>query len=460
MKGKILVVEDQKNQRELIADYLKEKGHQVVMADDGAQAIELFQENSFQLVISDYKMKEVDGVSLLKAVKEVNPLVGVILISAFGTVQTAVQAMKIGAEDFLVKPINLQQLGALTQRALERYALKHENIELKKRLAERYRFDRIIGESGILQESLNLAARAAKSKATILIRGESGTGKALLANAIHMASDCAEGPFVEINCAALSPGVLESELFGHEKGAFTGADRRHSGRFEIANGGTLFIDEIGDIPLEVQVKLLNVLQSGTFMRVGGMKNIKTNVRIVAATHRNLEAMITEEKFREDLYFRLNVVSVIIPPIRDRRSDIPAMVDHFTDLYARKNQKVIQGLSTDALNCLMQYNYPGNVRELENAIMRAVVLARSTIMEMDDLPLTMKNYGAESAFELDVDLGSVPLSVMVETLEKKAITKALQETEGIQTKAAQILGLSERNLRYKMNKYAIKPKQDR
>jgi two-component system NtrC family response regulator len=300
---------------------------------------------------------------------------------------------------------------------------------------------------------MNLAARVAGSKATVLVRGESGTGKGLLANAIHLASDRAEGPFVEINCAALSPGVLESELFGHEKGAFTGADRTRIGRFEQADGGTLFIDEVGDVPLPVQVKLLNVIQEEAFQRVGGDGTVRVDVRIIAATHQDLEAMLEEGRFRQDLYFRLNVVSIAIPPLRDRRSDIPLLVEHFVGKHAAKNDKKIDGLSQEALDCIIRYPYPGNVRELENALERAVVLSRGNLIEQEDLPPSIRHCGSTVPVR-DEGSGKATLPEMVEDLERRAIIRALDETGGVRTRAAERLGISERNLRYKMEKYGV------
>jgi len=456
MKAKILVVDDEKNQRLLIADFLSEKGHDVVLAESGEMALDLIKRHAFDLVISDYKMKNIDGVDVLRATKDRNPTVGVILVSAFGSVETAVEAMKLGAEDFLVKPINLEHLAACVQKSLERYALVRENSDLKKTLAERFRFANIIGESGTMQEVINLAGRAAPSTATILVRGESGTGKGILAHAIHYASNRAAGPFIEINCAALSPGLLESELFGHEKGAFTGAEQRHRGRFEMAHTGTLFIDEVGDIPLDIQVKLLNVIQSGSFIRVGGNSQINVDVRIVAATHRDLENMMKTGSFREDLYFRLNVVSLVMPPLRERKSDIPLLIDFLINKYARQNTKIITGLTREALDILVNYHYPGNVRELENAIMRAVVLARDAVLTPADLPPTMRQIN-DSTASLDspaMNVGREPLPQMLENLEKNAITAALRQTRGVQTQAAQLLGINERNLRYKMDKYSL------
>jgi two-component system NtrC family response regulator len=453
MKGRVLVVDDEENQREMIAGFLRKKGHHVVTAPDGARAVEIFRERICDVVVTDYRMKDTDGVQVLKAVKEINPVVGVILVSAYGTVETAVEAMKEGAEDFLVKPIDLAQLEALLQRALSHQAVVRENLELRERLAERYRFDQIIGESGTMQEALNLAARVAKSRATVLIRGESGTGKGLLANAIHLTSDRREGPFVETNCAALSPGVLESELFGHERGAFTGADRMRIGRFEQADGGTLFIDEVGDLPLPVQVKLLNVIQEQAFQRVGGNETVHVDVRIIAATHQDLEGMLEQGRFRQDLYFRLNVVSIAIPPLRERRSDIPLLVEHFVAKHADRNRKRIEGVSPEALDSMMRYSFPGNVRELENALERAVVLSRGTRVEREDLPPSIRHCSAPGAGP-EIELGKATLAEMVEVLEKNVIIRALEQTGGIRTRAAELLGISERNLRYKMDKYGV------
>lgn len=455
MKGIILIVDDEKNQREIVAGFLQKKGHEVLTAPSGEKAAEMFDKGTFDVIITDFKMKGLDGVELLKAVKSANPMVKVILVSAFGTVQTAVQAMKEGAEDFLVKPINLDRLDQLVNRALEHNALVRENRDLKNMLAERFSFEGIIGKSGAMQHALNTAGRAAKSEATILIRGESGTGKGLFANAVHLASPRAGGPFRQINCAALAPGVLESELFGHVKGAFTGADKNRVGLLESANKGTLFIDEVGDIPLEIQTKLLNVIQSREFTRVGGNEVLKTDVRIVAATHRDIEEMISEGAFREDLYFRLNVVSVPIPPLRDRKSDIPDLVEHFLKVYTERNNKIVTGVSKEGMDHLMKYGWPGNVRELENAIEQAVVLCRDDVIQTGDLPSPIRDFGGKADKAGDIQLGSTPLPKMVETLEKAAIIQALEQTGGVQTKAADLLGIGERNLRYKMEKYGIR-----
>jgi two-component system NtrC family response regulator len=337
-------------------------------------------------------------------------------------------------------------------KALERRALISENRELHRQLEEHHhRFATIVSQSGAMAELLSLVARVAPTRATVLLRGESGTGKELIARAIHDASPRHGKPFIAVNCAALPESLFESEFFGHEKGAFTGADRRRIGRFEEADGGTLFIDEIGDIPLPLQVKLLRTLQDGEFQRVGGNITIRVDVRIVAATNRDLETMIVHGAFREDLYYRLNVVAIQIPPLRERKEDIPLLVEHFIARYATENGKRIDGISKEAMELLMRYDYPGNVRELENAIERAVVVTRGRLMTSDDLPMRIRTGDRPS--ERQDSSGS--LDEMVEALERRAISEALEATGGNQTKAAQRLGITERNLRYKMKKYKLR-----
>ena len=451
--ARIIVVEDEPSILSVLSTLLRSEGYEVEPTLGGDKATEKLKGDSFDLMISDIRMSPVDGMELLRYARKQAAGMAVIMVTAYGSVETAVEAMKEGAEDFLVKPINLEQLEALILRALSHQAVVRENRELRERLEERYRFDQIIGESGTFQEAMNLAARVAKSKAAVLIRGESGTGKGLLANAIHLTSDRAEGPFLEVNCAALSPGVLESELFGHEKGAFTGADRTRVGRFEQADGGTLFIDEVGDIPLPVQVKLLNVIQEEAFQRVGGNATVNVDVRIIAATHQDLEVMLEEGRFRQDLYFRLNVVSIAIPRLRDRTSDIPLLVEHFVGKHAERNGKQIDGVSREALDCIIRYPYPGNVRELENALERAVVLCRGTRIEVEDLPPSIRNCGPAVPGR-ELEFGKATLPQMVEDLERRVIIRALEETGGVRTRAADLLGISERNLRYKMEKYQV------
>ena len=334
-------------------------------------------------------MPNMSGLDLLQAVRAINPETPVILMTAFGSIEAAVSAIQGGATDYLTKPLNLDELLYRIRQVSDRYRIINENRELREALRERHRIEGIIGESGPMLEVLSLVRRVAPSEATVLIRGESGTGKELIAKAIHFASPRAAGPLVKVNCAALPETLLESELFGHEKGAFTGAVTSRQGRFELANGGTIFLDEIGDLPLHLQAKLLRVLQEREYEKVGSSRPVKVNVRILAASHRPLEALIKAGQLREDLYYRLNVVTILIPPLRERRSDLSLLIDHFLRRFAEKNGKTIRGLTHEARDILLRYDYPGNVRELENIIERAVVLTRDDVIGSGDLPLTVQ-----------------------------------------------------------------------
>jgi DNA-binding NtrC family response regulator len=444
----ILVVDDEPVQRELIGGYLKKQGLEVMLAESAERALELFRQDAFDLVLTDQKMAKMSGLELLQAVHAINPETPVILITAFGTVETAVAALKQGAVDYLTKPVNLTELLHRIQQVSDRYRIINENRELRDALRERYRIEGIVGESGQMLEVLSLVRRVAPSEATVLVRGESGTGKELIAQAIHFASPRARGPLVKVNCAALPEALLESELFGHEKGAFTGAVASRQGRFELANGGTIFLDEIGDLPLHLQAKLLRVLQEREYEKVGSSRSVKVNVRILAASHRPLEALIKSGLLREDLYYRLNVVTILIPPLRERRSDLSLLIDHFVRRFAAKNGKVISGLTAEGRDILLRYDYPGNVRELENIIERAVVLTRDDVIGSADLPITVQEKEAEDDHEAN-------LTVAVERLERRMIRDALARFEGVQTRAAEMLGMSERALRYKLIKYGFR-----
>jgi two-component system NtrC family response regulator len=355
--------------------------------------------------------------------------------------------MRDGAADYLTKPLNLDELRQKIQRIVERHRLYDENRALREELKARHRIEGIIGESGRMVEVISLVHRVAASEATVLIRGESGTGKELIAKAIHYASPRATRPLVRVNCAALPETLLESELFGHEKGSFTGAIASRKGRFELADTGTLFLDEIGDLPLHLQAKLLRVLQEREFERVGSSQPIKVNVRILSATHRDIESLMRAGQFREDLYYRLNVVTILVPPLRERRQDLPLLMDHFLKLFAAKNGKTLRGFSRAARDALLRYDYPGNVRELENLIERAVVLCRSDVIGRGDLPLTLEEAEAP-------DGPQSHLTAAVEGLERRMIKEALKRSEGIQTRAADFLGITERALRYKLKKYGL------
>ena len=444
----ILVVDDEPVQREMVSGFLKKQGFEVIAADSAERALELFRQDAFDLVLTDQKMANMSGLELLQAVHTINPETPVILITAFGTIEAAVDALKQGAIDYLTKPLNLDELLYRIRQVSDRYRIINENRELREALQERHRIEGIIGESGQMLEVLSLVRRVAPSEATVLIRGESGTGKELIAKAIHFASPRARGPLVKVNCAALPETLLESELFGHEKGAFTGAVTSRQGRFELANGGTIFLDEIGDLPLHLQAKLLRVLQEREYEKVGSSRPVKVNVRIMAASHRPLEALIKAGQLREDLYYRLNVVTILIPPLRERRSDLSLLIDHFLRRFAEKNHKTIQGLTREARDILLRYDYPGNVRELENVIERAVVLTRDDVVGSGDLPLTVQDPEAE-------DEQGTNLTVAVEALERRMIRDALARSDGVQTRAAELLGISERALRYKLIKYGFR-----
>ena len=444
---RILVVDDEPAQRELVAGFLAKRGFEVAQAPGGEAALARLKQDPFDLVLTDQKMPGFSGLEVLEGVRAVTPETAVIIMTAYGTIETAVSAIKAGAADYLTKPLNLDDLLHRILRVRERQHLLSENRELREALAERHRVEGIIGESGRMQEALSLVRRVASSNATVLIRGESGTGKELIAKAIHYASARAGGPLVKVNCAALAESLLETELFGHEKGAFTGAIATRKGRFELADGGSLFLDEIGDLPPHLQVKLLRVLQEREFERVGSSRPIQVNVRLLAATHRDLEALVRDDRFREDLYYRINVVTIALPPLRDRREDLPLLIDHFVRTFAVKNAKPILGLTRDARDALLRYDYPGNVRELENLIERAVVLTRDEIIGISDLPLTLD----EPAPEPEAAPG---LEAAVEALERRMIRDALARATGVQTRAAELLEISERVLRYKLKKYGL------
>ena len=446
---RILVVDDEQTQLELVGGFLRKAGFEVVLMQSAGKALQIFREEAFDLVLTDQRMPELSGLDLLKSMREVNPEVSIIVITAYGSIETAVSAMKGGATDYLAKPLNLDELLLRIERVRKDQQLVQENSELREALRERHRIEGIIGESGQMQEVLDLVRRVAPSNATVLIRGESGTGKELIAKAIHYESLRKEGPLVKVNCAALPETLLESELFGHEKGSFTGAFATRKGRFEVADKGTLFLDEIGDLPAHLQAKLLRVLQEKEFERVGSSQAIRTDVRIITATHRDLESLIKEGQFREDLYYRLNVVTIMLPPLRERRQDLSLLIDHFLREFARKNGKSIRGFSHEARNALLRYDYPGNVRELENLVERAVVLTRDDVISLGELPLSIKET------KTDVNVDQTNLSAVVEGIERRMIVDALNEASGIQTRAADSLGISERALRYKLKKYGIR-----
>ncbi|MBK8214518.1 MAG: sigma-54-dependent Fis family transcriptional regulator [Myxococcales bacterium] len=450
-KAYVLLVDDDVTAREALAKFLEQNGYVVDQADDGVAALERLVERPADVVVTDLMMPRMDGMALLTSIREQYPHLPVVMATSSEELGTAITAMRAGAEDYLTKPVDLDALEVAVERALERREVRVEAENLRRQIRERDSegLRGLIGTSPAMQKVYRVARQVAPSRATVLITGESGTGKGELARAIHALSPRADKPFVALHCAALAESLLESELFGHEKGAFTGAERRRAGRFEQANGGTLFLDEIGEISLQTQVKLLRVLQERTFERVGGNEQVTVDVRLVAATNRDLTAAVRDGKFREDLFYRLNVVHVEMPPLRLRGGDVLVLADHFLRKYALENHRRIDGLSEGAREKLLQSRWPGNVRALENAIERAVVLAAGPIIEADDLPI-------ESTLD---GLGPlrIPGSTMAE-IERYAIVKTLEAAGGSTSKAAELLDISVRTIQYRLHEYGLtKPK---
>ena len=450
----LLVIDDEKIQRDSLTGFLEHIGHNVISAETGQKGLEMLEKSSIHVVISDFRMPGLDGLKVVEEVKKINPAILVILITAFGDVELAVNVMKAGAYDFLTKPIDLDQLEVILSRAEEQFYMSEENKMFREKLHQNASFNDIVSASSQMENVLNLCARVASGTSSVLIIGETGVGKELIARAVHFASPRKNKPFIAVNCSALNEHLLESELFGHEKGAFTGAVNAHAGRFEVAHGGTLFFDEIGDMPLSVQVKLLRALQEHVIERVGSTQLINVDVRVITATHRNLEDLIEENKFRRDLFYRINVVPIHIPPLRERREDILVLAEAFLEKYSKENHREVKGFNTDAIELLMRYNYPGNVRELENAVERAVLLTRSEYIEPKDLPDSILN----SISNFSGDFITLPVNgkmpEMVEQLERQMLLSALEKFNGNQSRAANKLGISEKNVRDRMKKWNI------
>ena len=442
MKFKILVVDDEKNIREGLAASLEMDGYNTACAGDGDEGWKLFGKGDIDLVITDLKMPGMDGAELLRRILTGTPGFPVIILTGHGTVENAVSAMREGAWDFLTKPVNLGRLSMLVKRALENRELVLRHSEMEAEL-ERDRLSKsMIGKSNVMRKVFDTISRAAPTKASILITGESGVGKELVADAIHEFSPRKGNPLIKVHCAALSAGILESELFGHEKGAFTGAVAKRRGRFELANGGTLFLDEVGEIDQNIQIKLLRVLQEREFERVGGEETIETDVRIIAATNKDLKAEIEKGNFREDLYFRLNVVNIDVPPLRERKEDIPLLADTFLKKTAAENNKKIEGIHEKSYSRLYAYDWPGNIRELQNCIESAVVMCRKKIITVEDLPPVLQNCG-------DDDWVRIPLNISLEEAEKLIIRAAINHNKGNKSKAAEVLGIGRKTLHRKL-----------
>ncbi len=459
----VLVVDDSPDIRFAMAEVLKAKGFCVESASDGQEAIEILDTRFFDIVLTDLSMPRKTGMDVLKFINENSPETICMIITGYGTIQGAVEALKLGAYDYLCKPIKPDEVIILIDKALEIRNLRRENKNLKKELKNKYGFKNIIGSSPAMKDVFSLVEKVADADSTVLITGESGTGKELIAHAIHYASDRKDNPFIPVNCAAIPEELLESELFGHEKGAFTHAIKTRIGRFELANKGTIFLDEIGEMSPSLQVKLLRVLQERKFERVGGVKTISVDIRVVAATNKDLEAAVREGKFREDLFYRLNVIPIHIPPLRERQSDIPLLVEYFLKRYSREKGRGVEGISEDAMKILMRYEWPGNVRELENIIERLVILSSGRIIKKEDLPVQIVEKAgvqpptALPSGEIEIPEEGLSLSEAVSNLEKTLILKALERTGGIKNRAAKLLRMNRTTLIEKMKKLGLMPK---
>jgi two-component system NtrC family response regulator/two-component system response regulator HydG len=450
-KGRVVVIDDEVNAAAALETLLKEDGYEAARANDARSGLLLIEKTDPDVVLTDLRMPGMDGLELLASIKRTRPDTMVVLMTAYGTVKTAVKAMKLGAEDYLGKPIDVEELEIVLQKTLEKKRLLEETHVLKARLDQKYKFENLVGESPGMLQVFKAIRQVAPSSASVLLLGESGTGKELFAQAIHQNSPRRTKPFIRVACASLPETLLESELFGHEKGSFTGALYTRAGRFEAADGGTLFLDEIGDISPTVQVKLLRFLEEKEFERVGGNRTFKVDVRIVAATHRDLKKKIEEGTFREDLYYRLNVIEIQIPPLREREGDIPVLAQHFLKKYADANGKDVTGLSDDVLTMLWRHSWPGNVRELENAMERAVVLSDQPVLVPVHFP-TLRRAVEDAAAPKPATRGaSIPGSTLAE-IEREAILRTLEAVAGSTSRAAALLHISTRKIQYKLKEY--------
>ena len=457
IRGRILIADDEEVARRSLGQILEEDGFEVFTASDGGEALREIAGESPDILLTDLKMPGMDGHELLTRVREAHPDLAVVIMTAHGTIKSAVKALREGAEDYLTKPINVDEVEHLLDRLMERKRLVAETRLLRERLDEKYRFENIIGRSPRMLQIFQMIDQVAPSQASVLITGESGTGKELIAQAIHQRSPRRDAPFVKISCAALPESLLESELFGHERGAFTGAVSRRPGRFEIAAGGTIFLDEVGDIPASMQVKILRFLQERQFERVGGNQTLTVDVRVLTATHRDLAALMRAGLFREDLYYRLNVIEIQLPPLRSRAQDIPLLVDFFIRRFAVENGKQVRGVTDEALFALVHAPWPGNVRELEHAIERAVILARSDLIDLHLLPsLPDLPQACEQTSPREADERAAIPGATMDEIEREAILRTLEAVSGSTSRAAAILGVSPRTIQYRMKRYRGSP----
>ncbi|UCE84440.1 MAG: sigma-54-dependent Fis family transcriptional regulator [Deltaproteobacteria bacterium] len=452
MSGSILVVDDDRAHRTMLRTLLGGWGYSVEEADDGARAIERVHEKPYDLVLMDVRMVEMSGLEALPEIKRFNPAIPVIIMTAYSSVETAVEALKKGAYDYLTKPLDFDELRLALERAMDHGRLKEENRALKESLGKGFNTGDIIGRSRAMVELLETVAMVAPTEATVLITGESGTGKELIAGAIHFNSPRRENHFIKVNCAAITETLLESELFGHEKGSFTGADRRKEGRFKLAHRGSLFLDEISEMSVAMQAKLLRVLQEKEIQRVGGEEVIKVDVRVMAATNKDLREEIEAGRFREDLYYRLNVLTLPVPALRQRAEDIPLLAQHFLETFAEKNRKPIKGFTPQAMDRMVRYDWPGNVRELMNAVERSVILCRSEYISEVDFPLSVLDATAQ---EQEIVKGEeMPVDLPLEEVEKVTILNTLESAGGNKSETARRLGITRRTLHKKLKKYGV------
>lgn len=454
MVPKMLIIDDEPLMRITLQDSLVGEGYEVVAAETGRKGVDLLRKNQWDIIITDLKLPDLEGIEILKEAKSLNPSTEVILITAYGSIDSAVSAMKEGASDYLTKPFSMDELLLIIKRLLRMKQLEEENIQLRKRVEERYGLVGLVGKSSQMQKIYELVETVSQTDTTVLIHGESGTGKELVANAIHLQSPRKNGPFIKVNCSALPETLLETELFGHERGAFTGAIRQRKGRFELANGGTLFLDEVGEIFLAVQVKLLRVLQERQFERVGGNETIFSDVRLICATQRDLKEEIRKGTFREDLYYRLNVVPILLPTLRERREDILLLADHFISKFSKKMGKEITGLSEESKALLLKYPFPGNIRELENMLERAIALIKGKVIQAEDLPEEVCGQTSVIQALCEKIRGSKPLATAVNLFEKEYIQGVLEKTKGKKGQAAELLGISRKTLWEKIKELEI------
>ncbi|OGP93833.1 MAG: Fis family transcriptional regulator [Deltaproteobacteria bacterium RBG_16_54_18] len=455
-KQKILVVDDEKSMCDFLEIMLQKEGYEVISTTSGEKALELLDNNLYSMILTDVKMPGADGFAVLRKTKEVSPDTVVIMITAYGSPEGAVTAIKEGAYDYVTKPFRVEEVKLTIKKALERSNLIKENIRLRQAVEERYKFWNLIGKSSKMQRVYDLVEKVAQTKANVLVTGESGTGKELVAKAIHYNSVRKDGSFVTLNCGAIPENLLESELFGHMKGSFTGAIANKRGLLEMAEGGTLFMDEIGELPLPLQVKLLRVIQEREFKRVGGTDDIKVNVRIISASNQDLQQKVAHGTFREDLFYRLNVIQIKIPPLRERKEDITLLMNHFVQKYSTETGKKIEGITPEAMELLVSYDFPGNVRELENIIERSITLETATTITERHIRsyLSERMISKGTPPSLEIPEEGIDLNKVVEDLEKAFILKALEQTGGIKKKAAEILGMNFRAMRYKLAKYGF------